>query len=85
MGDNNNFGIKIFSSVLWGFGLATIFSEICKTKNCVVLKGIQPDKIKNKIFEKPEDHFNENKEKEKNKCYKLVEEETQCTEHSISV
>ena len=82
MGDSN-IGIKIFSSVLWGFGLATIFSEICKTKNCVVLKGVHPDKVKNKIFEKPEDHFNLNKEE--SKCYKLVEEESQCTNNSISI
>ena len=70
---------KIFSSILWGLGLAAIFGQICKTKNCVIVKGIHPDKIKDKIFENPEDHFNE-----KN-CYKLVEEETECQHNSMSV
>ena len=57
--------------------------EICKTKNCVILKGIHPDKIKDKIFEKPEDHFNHNHDA--TKCFKLVEEVAICENESLTV
>ena len=70
---------KIFSSILWGIGLAAIFSQICKIKNCVILKGVHPDKIKDQVFGNTEDHFT------KKNCFKLVEEKTECTESSILV
>ena len=78
---------KIFSSILWGLGLAAVFSKICQTKNCVIVKGIHPDKIKDKVFEKPEDHFSKDQNSNINQdgCYKLVEEQTECEEQSLSV
>ena len=76
---------KIFYSILWGLGLAALFSKICQTKNCVIVKGIHPDKIKDKIFEKPEDHFSKEQNKNQDSCYKLVEEQAECKEQSLSV
>ena len=76
---------KIFSSILWGLGLASLFSKICQTKNCVIVKGIHPDKIKDKVFEKPEDHFTKEQNTNKDSCYKLVEEQIECKEQSVLV
>ena len=81
MDSNYKIVFKTFSSILWGLGLAAIFSQICKTKNCVIVKGIHPDKIKDKVFKKPEDHF----KNETTQCYKLIEEETPCNENPILV
>ena len=36
---------KIIISVIWGFGLATIFRRICKGRNCIVIKGPKPAEV----------------------------------------
>ena len=48
---------KIILSLIWGFGLATLFQRVCVGRDCIVLRGPKPDKIKDKVFS-----FN-------NKCY----------------
>jgi len=58
---------KYLVSILLGFGLATIFREACKSRNCLVFKAPSLDKIKGKIF-------GHNK-----KCYKFVEKSTSCS------
>ena len=50
---------RIIISIIWGFGLATLFRKICKGKNCIILKAPEPKEIKKKIY------------KFDNKCYKF--------------
>ena len=41
---------KYVMSVLLGLGLATLFSKVCKDRNCIVFKGKNPKKVKDKIY-----------------------------------
>ena len=40
---------KLVESV-GGLGLATLFSKVCKDRNCIVFKGKNPKKVKDKIY-----------------------------------
>ena len=53
-------------SILLGLGLATLFRKACNSRNCLVFKAPDLDKIKNKIFNHD------------NKCYEFREESTSC-------
>lgn len=53
-------------SILLGLGLASLFSKACKSRNCLVFKGKNPDDIEGKIYK-----FN-------NKCYKYDLVNTSC-------
>ena len=48
----------IMISIIWGLGLSALFRKACKGRNCILIKGPNPDTVKKQIFE-----FN-------NKCYK---------------
>lgn len=50
---------RIIISIIWGFGLATLFRRICKGKKCIILKAPEPNQIKKNIY------------KFDNKCYKF--------------
>lgn len=54
---NSDNGSK-FISVIWGIGLATLFRHACIGRNCIVIKGPEPNEVKNNNYK-----FN-------NKCYK---------------
>ena len=41
---------RIIISIIWGFGLATLFRKICKGKNCIILKAPEPKEIKKKYI-----------------------------------
>lgn len=58
---------KYILSILLGLGLATLFRKACNSRNCLVFKAPDLDKINNKIF-------NHN-----NKCYEFHEESTSCS------
>lgn len=53
-------------SILLGIGLASLFSKVCKDRNCIVFKGKNPEKVKDKIFK-----YDEN-------CYKYELINTSC-------
>jgi hypothetical protein len=57
---------KIMMSILLGFGLATIFREVCKGKGCLEFYAPTLDEINNKIY------------KVDNKCYKYVPKSAKC-------
>ena len=57
---------RIFISIIWGLGIAALFRRVCKDRDCIVIKGISPQKINNKVF------------KYKDKCYKYTPEHTKC-------
>ena len=57
---------SIIISVIIGLGIASMFRKVCKDRNCIVIRGVSPKKIKNKVFE-----WND-------KCYKYRPVQTQC-------
>ena len=58
--------VKIIISIVWGLGLATLFQRICKERNCIIMKGPNPNTIKNQMF------------KYNNKCYIYHPELSKC-------
>ena len=56
-------------SILLGLGLASLFSKVCKERNCIVFKGTNPDKVKGKIY------------KFDDKCYKYDLVNTSCNKN----
>ena len=57
---------KIMMSILLGFGLATIFRQVCKGKSCLEFYAPALEDISNKIY------------KVENKCYKFVPIASKC-------
>jgi hypothetical protein len=57
---------KYLMSVLLGIGLATIFRQVCKGRNCQNIKAPALEEIDNKIF------------KIDNKCYKIEKQNIEC-------
>lgn len=62
---NNDKG-KIFISIIWGLGLATLFRKVCKGRKCMVIKGPKPEEMDNKVYK-----FDE-------KCYLYKAQNTTC-------
>ena len=65
--------IKILISILWGLGLACIFRQSCKGRNCIIYKAPNPNIIKDKVY-----MFD-------NKCYKYNTVPTTCSKDVIDV
>ena len=63
---NSEKGI-ILLSIIWGLGLSAIFRKVCKGRNCIVIKGVNPKNIKDKIF------------KIDDKCVKFYPEISSCS------
>ena len=51
---------RIIISIIWGFGISCLFRKVCNGKKCLIIKGPDPDKIKNKIFKFNNDCFKYN-------------------------
>jgi len=62
---NNKTG-RVVASVLLGFGLATLFRQVCKGKCCIVKKAIPIKEIENQVY------------KYNNKCYKYNSVPVKC-------
>jgi hypothetical protein len=60
---------KIILSVLLGLGFATLFRQVCNSKDCYRFIGPQHNALRDKIFASDTD---------KTQCYTLVEENIQC-------
>jgi hypothetical protein len=60
---------KIILSVLLGLGFATLFRQVCNSKDCYRFIGPQHNALRDKIFATDSD---------KTQCYTLVEENIQC-------
>jgi hypothetical protein len=41
---------KIIFSILWGFGLATLFRQACKGRGCIIFRAPQPKHVVGKTF-----------------------------------
>ena len=57
---------KYVMSLILGFGLASLFRNVCKDKNCIIFHAAPLEEIKNKIY------------KYDNKCYKYDTLQTKC-------
>jgi hypothetical protein len=57
---------KILISIMLGIGLATLFTKVCKDKNCIHFKGPILKEIDGKIY------------KHNNKCYKYEMQSSKC-------
>ena len=57
---------KVILSIILGFGIATLFRESCKDRNCLVFHAPSMKKIKNKIFS-----YND-------QCYVYTEKHSTC-------
>jgi len=64
---------KIIMSILLGFGLATLFREACKGKNCVLFRAPKLEDIEDKVF------------KQDGKCYKFTPENVTCDKNKKRV
>ena len=64
---------RYIMSALLGFGLASLFREVCKDKNCLIFKAPPLDEIENKIY------------KQNGKCYTYKPEATKCDSNKKSV
>jgi len=58
---------RLIMSILLGFGLATVFRNVCKEKNCFNFYAAPLDQIKDKIY------------KSDRKCVKYVPVATKCS------
>jgi hypothetical protein len=64
---------RYLMSILLGFGLATLFRETCKGKNCIVFKAPPLDEVEGNIFE-----FN-------NKCYTYDYKAEKCSNNKKTI
>ena len=58
---------KIIMSILLGFGLASLFRTVCKSKNCLIFHAPPLEEIKDKIY------------KNDGKCVKYSPVSTKCS------
>ena len=59
----------ILLSIVWGLGLATLFSSVANNRNCIIVHGEKPSDIEKKVFQYPD---------LKNKCYTYKSYITPC-------
>jgi hypothetical protein len=64
---------RIIMSVLLGFGLASMFREICKGNNCLKFKSPNNEKLKDTIYSHGD------------KCYKFFSHTINCTKDKTYV
>ena len=67
--ENNQFA-KIFISIVWGLGLAAIFRQACKGRNCIIIKSPNMTEYEKSVYE-----FD-------NKCYTFKSKVTNCESKS---
>jgi len=52
---------SLILSIILGFGIAAMFRKVCNGNNCIVLKGIEPNKIKGNIYKWHDECYKYNK------------------------
>jgi len=58
--------VKIIFSIIWGLGIAAIFRQVCKGRDCLVIKSPNMQKYEKGVYE-----FD-------NKCYSFKSKVTTC-------
>jgi hypothetical protein len=61
---------RAIMSILLGFGLATLFREVCKGRNCITFHSAPIEETKDKIF------------KFEDKCYAYQLQSTSCSKQT---
>ena len=64
---------KLIMSILLGLGLASLFRNVCKNKNCIIFHAPPLENFKDKIF------------KSNGKCVKYVSVSTKCTPNAKTI
>ena len=64
---------KILMSVILGFGIASLFREVCKNRRCIIFKAPPLAELKDKVY------------KFDNKCYKYTTKQTKCDKSKKTV
>lgn len=44
---------KILISIIWGLGIAALFRSVCTGPDCILIRGPNPNQIKNQHFKIP--------------------------------
>ena len=57
---------KIIISIILGLGLASLFRQVCKGSQCIIVKGPRSDEIKNNFYKIDDD------------CYKYSQSVVEC-------
>jgi hypothetical protein len=61
----------ILLSILWGLGLATLFTAVANHRNSIIVRGEPPYEVEKKVFQYPDLD---------NKCYKFKSKMTVCND-----
>jgi len=59
---------QILMSVILGLGLAVMFSRACKGRNCIIIRGPNPNAVQGKVYQFGGD------------CYQFKPHMTQCSQ-----
>ena len=62
---------KILISIIWGIGLSCLFRQVCKGRDCIVIRAPNPSTIKGKVF------------KVEKKCYQYIPYHVECKGDAI--
>mgnify|MGYP000093482068 FL=1 len=62
-----NESIAIIVSIILGLGLASLFRQVCKGNECMIIKGPSVKEVSKKVY------------KIDDKCYKYTPKATQCS------
>ena len=58
--------VKLIVSIILGLGMASLFRQVCKGRNCIILNGPNIEEIEKNTY------------KYKEKCYKYKHVDTTC-------
>lgn len=62
----------IIMSIIWGLGLSALFRQVCKGRDCILIKAPNPTEVKKKTY------------KYDGKCYKYSTKTAKCNGSEIS-
>ena len=62
----------ILMSIIWGLGISCLFRQVCKGRDCIIVKAPNPNSIKGNIY------------KLEKKCYQYIPYNSACTQDAIN-
>ena len=64
---------RIFISIVWGLGLAFLFRKACMSRNCLIIKGPNPQEVAKTTYS------------HEGKCYQYVPYITKCNKKNVEM
>ncbi len=64
---------RLIVSILWGLGLACLFRQVCRGRQCIIYEGPDPNAVSNQTFIQD------------NKCYRFYPKSTTCTSDALDI